>query len=82
MKDKKKIGCCNNQKAINNPIFETNINHTFCEKCGSIFLKHPTGNIYFTLKNKQKKGPIEFDPIEIIKSMKTRTEKYYPFLND
>ena len=68
--------------SINNSIFEANINHTFCEKCGSIILKGPKGNIYYTLKNKQKKGPIEFDPITIIKLMKKRTEKDYPFLNE
>ena len=80
MKDEKKNGCCN--KKISDLIFETNINHTFCEKCGTIILKGPTGNIYYTLKNKQKKGPIEFNPIEIIKSMKKRTEKDYPFLSE
>ena len=71
----KECRCCNNQISINNPIFEANANHIFCEKCGSIILKSHTGKIYYTLKNQQKKGPIEIDPIEIIKSMKKRTEK-------
>ena len=82
MKEQKGNRCCNSQISINNPIFEANVNHTFCEKCGSIILKSHTGKIYYTLKNKQKKGPIEIDPIEIIKSMKNRTEKDYPFLNE
>ena len=82
MKDEKKIRCCHSQISFNNSLFETNLNHTFCDKCGSIILKSLTGNIYYTLKNKQKKGPIEFNPIEIIKSMKKRTEKDYPFLSE
>ena len=65
---------------------ETNIkkkkNYSFCEKCGSILIKDGNNNICYTIKPKQKQKPIEFNPIEIIKSMKKKTDLEYPNLNN
>ena len=82
MKDEKKNICCNNQFSNNKILLNPNINHSFCEKCGSILIKSETGNIYHTVKSKQKKREIEFSPIEVIKAMKKKTEEDYPFLNE
>ena len=82
MKDEKKIICCNYQFSNNKILLDPNINHSFCEKCGSILIKSETGNIYYTVKSKQKKRETEFSPIEVIKSMKKKTEEDYPFLNE
>ena len=82
MKDEEIIRCCNYQLSNNKILFDSNIKYSFCEKCGSILLKSPRGEIFYTVKSKHKKRPIEFSPIEIIKSMKKKTEEDYPFLNE
>ena len=57
-------------------------NYSFCEQCGSILIKDANNNICYTMKPKQKQKPIEFNPIEIIKSMIKKTDLEYPNLNN
>ena len=73
---------CNCSSSSNKLILKANINHSFCSKCGSVLIKTSNNNIYYTLKQKQKQKEAEFDPIEIIKSMKKKTEEEYPYLNN
>ena len=73
---------CNCQISFNKEILEPDIHNSFCEKCGSILLKGSNGTINYTLKPKQKVSPYEFNPFDIIKKMKTKTEKYYPNINN
>jgi DNA-directed RNA polymerase subunit M/transcription elongation factor TFIIS len=73
---------CNCSISPNKLILKSNINHSFCNKCGSILIKTSNNNIYYTLKQKQKQKETEFNPIEIIKSMKKKTEEEYPYLNN
>ena len=74
--------CCNCPVSKNKIILESSINHSFCEKCGSVLLKSSSGKINYTIKQKQKIKPVEFDPVEIIKSMKKKTDAEYPYLNN
>ena len=69
---------CNCKFSSNTKILESYINHSFCEKCGSILLKSSSETIHYTLKQKQKEFQYELNPIHIIKSMKKKTEEYYP----
>ena len=74
---------CNCLISSNKKILETNTDYSFCEKCGSILLKDKKNNkIIYTIKPKQRQKPIELNPIDIIKSMKEKTEKDFPFLNN
>ena len=73
---------CNCPVSINKLILKSTINHSFCEKCGSILIKSSSGKINYTIKQKQKIKQVEFDPIEIIKSMKKKTDAEYPYLNN
>ena len=73
---------CNCPVSKNKLILKSSINHSFCEKCGSVLLKSSSGKINYTIKQKQKVKPVEFDPIEIIKSMKKKTDAEYPYLNN
>ena len=74
---------CNCPISSNTKILESTTEYSFCEKCGSILLKDKKNNkIIYTLKPKQKQKPIELNPIDIIKSMKEKTEKDFPFLNN
>lgn len=73
---------CNCSISSNKLILKSNINHSFCNKCGSILIKTSNNNIYYTLKQKQKQKETEFNPIDIIKSMKKKTEEEYPYLNN
>lgn len=73
---------CNCPISKNKLILKSSINHSFCEKCGSVLLKSNSGKINYTIKQKQKIKPVEFDPIEVIKSMKKKTDDEYPFLNN
>ena len=83
MKEETKFRCCRFPALNNNKLlFESKINYTFCKNCGNIFLKSPTGIINHTVKSSNKKKPVEFNPIEIINSMKKKTEAEYPFLNE
>ena len=74
--------CCNCPVSKNKIILKSSINHSFCEKCGSVLLKSSSGKINYTIKQKQKIKPVEFDPVEIIKSMKKKTDAEYPYLNN
>ena len=71
---------CNCQESSNKEILKSNINYSFCEKCGSILFKSSNGTIYYLLKSKQKKVCFEFNPITIIKIMKMKTEEEYPYI--
>ena len=73
---------CNCQISNDNILLKQDFEHSFCEKCGSILLKNINGNINYTIKQKQKQGPYEINPIEIIKTMKKNTEINYPNLNN
>ena len=81
-KNKKQEKICNCSTSTNKQILKSNINHSFCYKCGSILIKSSSGTIHYTLKPKQKLKPIDFSPIELIKAMKKKTEKEYPYLNN
>ena len=72
---------CNCRISSNQNIRKEGVNHSFCEKCGSILIKDSEGNIYYTLKSKQKKLSNDINPISLIKNMKKITEENYPFLN-
>ena len=76
--DKSKI--CNCEIPFNKEILQSHINHSFCEKCGSILIKSVSGNIYYTIKPIKKQKEIELDPITIIKSMKRKTEENFPYI--
>jgi len=71
---------CNCQIPSNKKILKSNISYSYCEKCGSILIKSSQGIIYYTLKPKQKQKNIEINPINMIKSMKQKTEENYPFI--
>ena len=76
--DKSKI--CNCEIPFNKEILQSHINHSFCEKCGSILIKSVSGNVYYTIKPIKKQKEIELDPITIIKSMKRKTEENFPYI--
>ena len=71
---------CNCHVHTNKNIFQSNIDHSFCEKCGSILIKNDDGNIYYTIKSIKKQKQEELDPIIIIKTMKEKTEENYPYI--
>ena len=71
---------CNCQTSTNKEILKDNINFSFCDKCGCILLKGSGGNIYYTLKTKQKRLPYDLSPISFVKHMKKRTEEDYPYI--
>ena len=73
---------CNCKVSSNKLILKSSVNYSYCENCGSILIKTSSGNIYYTVKPKQKIKPVEFSPIEIIRTMKKKTEEEYPFLNN
>ena len=64
----------------NKDILQENINHSFCQKCGSILIKDSQGIINYTLQNKHKQENSEINPITIIKTMKKRTEVALPYI--
>ena len=68
-------------KELKQKICNSNNIYDFCEKCGIISMKYEN-KVYYTMKPKQKEKPIEMDPIELIKSMKTQQETFYPNLNN
>ena len=73
---------CNCQISSDTKILKKEVNHSFCEKCGSIILKGANGTIYYTLKPKQKRLPYEFNPINIFQSMKKMSEEKYPNIKE
>ena len=76
--DKTKI--CNCEIPSNKEILQSHINHSFCQKCGSILIKSVNDNIYYTIKPIKKQKEIELDPVTIIKSMKKKTEENFPYI--
>ena len=72
---------CNCLASCNKEILKSNINHSYCNKCGSVLIKDKLGKIYYTIKTKQKIEKIEFNPIDIIRAMKKKTDAEYPYLN-
>ena len=81
-KDFKENKFCNCQISSDEYIKKANNNYSFCEKCGSILIKDGNNNICYTMKSKQKQKRIELNPIEIIKSMKKKTDLEYPNINN
>ena len=73
---------CNCQISSDTKILKKEVNHSFCEKCGSILLKGANGTIYYTLKPKQKRLPYELNPINIFQSMKKMSEEKYPNIKE
>ena len=71
---------CNCRESTNKIILKSEINCSFCDKCGSILLKDEEGNIFYTVKSKQHRLPYDLNPITIIKNMKKKTEEEYPFI--
>ena len=82
MKEERKNRCCNFQILNNRITSKPKINYSFCEKCGTVFIKGSDGNLHLIIKSKHRKKPQEFEPIEIIRAMKKKTEAEYPFLNE
>ena len=79
---------CNCSISSNKEILKSSTIYSFCEKCGSILLKdinhnnNKNINIYYTLKPKQRQKPVELNPIDIIKTMKEKTDMDFPYLNN
>ena len=71
---------CNCLISSNKEILKSNTHSSFCEKCGSILMKDSHETINYTLKQKINIVPCEYSPINIIKSMKKKTEKYFPYI--
>ena len=76
LKNFDKIRYCNCKISSNKNIFNPNVNHSFCEKCGCILIKTIDGGIYYTL-HKHNRNQNELDPINIIRIMKKRAEEHY-----
>ena len=76
--DKTKI--CNCEIPSNKEILQSHINHSFCQKCGSILIKSVNNNIYYTIKPIKNQKEIDLDPVSIIKSMKRKTEENFPYI--
>ena len=73
---------CNCQIPSNKTLFKSDINHSYCEKCGCILIKNNQGIIHYTLKPNKKQKEMELNPILIIKSMIKKTEENYPNINN
>ena len=69
---------CNCNISSNKIILDPKVDYSFCQKCGCILLKGSQGKIYYTLKVKHKIQEIEINPINIVKTMKMKTEEKYP----
>jgi len=82
MKNNNQNKYCNCQNFSNDNLINIEKNYFFCEKCGSILIKISNNNFYYTMKSKQKINRTEFNPIEIIRSMKKKTESDYPYLSN
>ena len=72
---------CNCSSSSKKEILKSNINYSFCDKCGCILIKDTNGNIFQTLKHRQNLLECDLNPIDIIKNMKRNTEKNHPFIN-
>ena len=58
-----------------------NISYSYCEKCGSISIKHKN-NYYSTIKPKQKQKSVELNPILIVQNMIKNQDLSYPNLKN
>ena len=75
----RKICNCSIQAKEN--ILKCQNEQSFCKRCGSIIIKNIDRSTNYTLKPREKQKDIDINPIDIIKSMKAKTECYYPNLN-
>ena len=75
---------CNCPISSDKTILEPYMDHSFCEKCGSVLIKDMENNetIYYTIKPRQMQKPTELSPIQIIRSMKKKVEADFPFFNN
>ena len=73
---------CNCQIPSNTTIFKSDIDHSYCEKCGCILIKNSKGVIHYTLKTNKKLKEIELNPILIIKTMIKKTKENYPNIDN
>ena len=71
---------CNCNKSSDKSILKEDKHHSFCQHCGCVLIKTPGGNIYYTLKTKQKRLPLDLSPISLIRHMKKKTEEDYPYI--
>ena len=71
---------CNCHESSDEEILKPNVENSFCEKCGSIMLKSSNRTIFYLLKSKQNRVYYEFNPVNIIKRMKKKTEDKYPYI--
>ena len=72
---------CNCTFPTDNNILKKEKDYSFCKRCGSVILKSCDGTINYTVKPKQKLMNNPTSPIDIIKSMKLKTQINYPNLN-
>ena len=73
---------CNCNKSSDKSVLKEDKYHSFCQHCGCIIIKNSEGNIFYTLKTKQKRLPFDLSPINLIRHMKKKTEKDYPYINE
>ena len=73
---------CNCLNSTDENILKKKIKDSFCKICGCIIIKNKDGSNNFTLKPKHKQAPIEFNPVDIIISMKKKTVFNYPNINN
>ena len=73
---------CNCTFPTDKNILKKENDYSFCKKCGSIILKSSDGTINYTVKPKQKLTCNPTSPIDIIKSMRLKTQMNYPNLNN
>ena len=73
---------CNCTFPTDKNILKKENDYSFCKKCGSIILKSSDGTINYTVKPKQKLMCNPTSPIDIIKSMRLKTQMTYPNLNN
>ena len=71
---------CNCHISTNKTILKSDIDHSFCDKCGCILLKDDKGKIHYSLKAKHNRLPYDLSPITIIKNMKKKTDENTPFI--
>ena len=73
---------CNCNRSSDKSILREDKNHSFCQHCGCVIIKNSGGNIFYTLKTKQKRLPLDLSPISLIRHMKKKTEEDYPYINE
>ena len=81
-KGQKQNNYCSCHISSDENILKRNVDSSFCYKCSCILIKDSNGNIYHTLKPKQKIKETDINSKDIIISMRQCTELGYPFLNE